>query len=61
MRRKTIMIEDRKIEDGERAEVEKVLKYNRQNIRSGTVNMSNDFPDGHIKSLRFKGGLQVRG
>ena len=55
------MIEDRKIEDGERAEVEKVLKYNRQNIRSGTVNMSNDFPDGHIKSLRFKGGLQVRG
>ena len=60
MKGKIIMIENRKIEDGERVQVEKGLRNNRLNERR-IVSMSNDYPDGKIKSLRFKGGLQVRG
>ena len=60
MRGKIIMIENRKIEDEEREQVEKKLKKDKSGKRR-TVSISKDYPDGHIKSLRFKGSMQIRG
>jgi hypothetical protein len=53
MRGKIIMINDRKISDDEREEAVDKLK---KDAKRTVIN----YPDGHVKSLSFNGGLQVR-
>ena len=55
MGRKLIMVEDKKIKDEEQAQARKGLTDNRPK----TFNVK--YPGGHIKTLKFKGGLQIRG
>jgi hypothetical protein len=52
MRGKIIMINDRKISDDEQEEEVDKLK---KDARSTVVK----YPEGHIKSLKFNGGLQI--
>lgn len=56
MKGKIIMIENRKISDDEQVQTINKLKKDARKV----VVVSNDYPGGHIKSLRFKGGLQIR-
>ena len=56
MRGKIIMIEGRRIPDDEQAQAVKKLK---KGARKVTV-VSAESIGGHIKSLEFKGGLQIR-
>ena len=55
MRGKLIMVENKKIEEEEQAQARKGLTDNSPK----TFNVK--YSGGHIKSLKFKGGLQIRG